>query len=104
MSAILASAASPAGWPWVSLYCLKWSTSANSTENGRRSRRERCASLASAPPRQGLADLPSVRPLVHHDLALPIQERSRRRLRKSRPHQIRGADSGPDDQFALVRD
>src|SRR2546425_137971 len=49
MSAIFVRAASPAGWPCVSLYCLKWSTSANSTENGRRSRRERCASLASVP-------------------------------------------------------
>src|SRR5882724_5954994 len=38
MSAILASAASPAGWPFVSLYSLICSTSANSTENGRRSR------------------------------------------------------------------
>src|SRR2546430_6923889 len=47
MSAIFVSAASPAMCPCVSLYCLKWSTSASSTENGRPSRRERCASLDS---------------------------------------------------------
>src|SRR5439155_956437 len=47
MSAIFVSAASPAMCPCVSLYCLKWSTSASNTENGRLSRRERCASLDS---------------------------------------------------------
>src|SRR3989441_7422254 len=49
ISAILTSAASPPRCPWVSLYCLKWSTSASKTEKVRRSRRDRCTSLASVP-------------------------------------------------------
>src|SRR5690348_6474257 len=49
ISAIVTSAASPARCPWVSLYCLKRSTSASSTEKVRRSRRDRCTSFARVP-------------------------------------------------------